>query len=45
MNFGVGLRAILGVLYRRQFQSQEKLLEIEYRLADLGEKLGDAKPN
>ncbi|NLH42510.1 MAG: hypothetical protein GX448_11785 [Planctomycetes bacterium] len=35
-------RAILGVLYRGQFQSQEKLLEIECRLADLAERL-DAK--
>lgn len=35
-------RAILGVLYRGQFKSQEKLLEIECRLADLAERL-DAK--
>lgn len=39
----VGLCTILGVLYRGQFRSQEKLLEIEYRLADLSEKLGGAK--
>jgi hypothetical protein len=39
----IGLCAILGVLYRGQFKSQEKLLEIEYRLADLAEKLGDRK--
>lgn len=37
----IGLCAILGVLYRGQFKSQEKLLEIEYRLADLAEKIGD----
>lgn len=35
----VGLCAVLCVLYRGQFRSQEKLLEIEYRLADLSEKL------
>jgi uncharacterized membrane protein YozB (DUF420 family) len=35
----IGLCAILGVLYRGQFKSQEKLLEIEYRLADLAEKM------
>lgn len=35
-------RAILGVLYRGRFKSQEKLLEIECRLADLAERL-DAK--
>ena len=35
----IGLCAILGVLYRGQFKSQEKLLEIEYRLADLAEKI------
>lgn len=39
----IGLCTILGVLYRGQFRSQEKLLEIEYRLADLAEKLGDRK--
>jgi len=37
----IGLCVILGVLYRGQFKSQEKLLEIEYRLADLAEKIGD----
>jgi hypothetical protein len=37
----IGLCAILGVLYRGQFKSQEKLLEIEYRIADLAEKIGD----
>jgi hypothetical protein len=36
----IGLCVILGVLYRGQFRSQEKLLEIEYHLADLAEKLG-----
>ena len=35
----IGLCAVLGVLYRGQFRSQEKLLEIEYRLADLAERL------
>jgi len=35
----IGLCAILGVLYRGQFRSQEKLLEIEYRLADLAERI------
>ncbi len=39
----IGLCTILGVLYRGQFKSQEKLLEIEYRLADLAERLGDRK--
>ncbi len=34
----IGLCAILSVLYRGQFRSQEKLLEIEYRLADLAER-------
>jgi len=38
----IGLCTILGVLYRGQFKSQEKLLEIEYHLADLAERL-DAK--
>jgi hypothetical protein len=37
----IGLCAILGVLYQGQFKSQEKLLEIEYRLADLAEKMED----
>jgi len=37
----VGLCAILAVLYRGQFRSQERLLEIEYRLADLAERLAD----
>ncbi len=41
----IGLCAILGVLYRGQFRSQEKLLEIEYRLADLAEKMGRADRN
>ncbi len=35
----IGLCAILGVVYRGQFRSQEKLLEIEYRLADLAERI------
>jgi len=37
----IGLCAVLGVLYRGQFKSQEKLLEIEYRLADLAERIGN----
>ncbi|UCD49684.1 MAG: hypothetical protein JSW27_19390 [Phycisphaerales bacterium] len=41
----VGLCATLAVLYRGQFKSQEKLLEIEYRLADRAEQIGGrAKP-
>mgnify|MGYP005857840621 CR=1 FL=1 len=35
----IGLCTILTVLYRGQFKSQEKLLEIEYRIADLAEKI------
>ena|GEM_PF-6614222 len=35
----VGLCTILSVLYRTQFDNQEKIVEIEYRLADLAEKL------
>ena len=35
----IGLCAILSVLYRGQFRSQEKLLEIQYRLAELAERL------
>ncbi|MEN6576096.1 MAG: hypothetical protein ABFD90_07120 [Phycisphaerales bacterium] len=35
----LGLCVILGVLYRGQYKSQEKLLEIEYRLADLADKI------
>ncbi len=34
---------ILRVLYRAEFKTREKLLEIEYRLAELAEKL-EAKP-
>jgi len=34
----IGLCAILGTLYRGQFKSEEKLLEIEYHLADLAER-------
>lgn len=41
----LGLCVILGVLYRGQFRSQEKLLEIEYRIADLVEKVGQADRN
>lgn len=41
----VGLCAILGVLYRGQFRSQEKLLEIEYRLAELVEKVEKRQVN
>lgn len=40
----IGLCTILGVVYRGQFRSQEKLLEIEYRLADLAEKIGGKEP-
>jgi len=35
---------ILRVLYRTEFKTREKLLEIEYRLAELAEKL-EAKPD
>ena len=35
----IGLCVVLGVLYLGQFKSQEKLLEIQYRLADLAEKI------
>ncbi len=41
----IGLCAILGVLYRGQFRSQEKLLEIEYRLADLAERIDKRQAN
>ena len=34
-----GICVILAVLYRTQFDNQEKLLRIEYRLADLAERL------
>jgi hypothetical protein len=36
----VGLGATLAVVYHGQFKSQEKLLEIEYRIADLAERIG-----
>jgi len=36
----VGLGVTLAVLCRGQFKSQEKLLEIEYRLAGLAEQIG-----
>jgi hypothetical protein len=36
----IGLCVILGVLYRGQFKSREKLLEIEYIIADLAERIG-----
>lgn len=36
----VGLGTTLAVLYHGQFKNQEKLLEIEYRIADLAEKVG-----
>ena len=40
----VGLYLILRVAYRMEFRTQEKLLEIEYRLAELAEKVkGDSK--
>ena len=35
----VGLCVVLRLLYRIQFQTREKLLEIEYRIADLAEKV------
>ncbi len=35
----IGLCLILRVLYRTEFRTREKLLEIEYRLVELGEKL------
>lgn len=34
----IGLCLILRVLYRTEFSTREKLLEIEYRLVELGEK-------
>jgi hypothetical protein len=34
----VGLCVVLRILYRIQFQTREKLLEIEYRIAELAEK-------
>ena len=37
----VGLCLILRVLYRTAFKTYEKLLEIEYRLAELAEKIED----
>jgi len=40
----VGLCLILRILYRTEFKTREKLLEIEYRLAELAEKL-EAKPD
>jgi len=41
----VGLYLILRVVYRMEFRTQEKLLGIEYRLAELAEKVkGDSKP-
>lgn len=36
----VGLCVVLSVLYRTQFKTREKLLEIEYRIAELAEKMG-----
>jgi RNA polymerase sigma-70 factor (ECF subfamily) len=39
-----GLYMILRVVYRMERKTQEKLLEMEYRLADLAERLGDRKP-
>jgi hypothetical protein len=35
----VGLCVVLRLLYRIQFQTREKLLEIEYRIAELAEKV------
>ena len=35
----VGLCVVLRILYRIQFQTREKLLEIEYRIAELAEKV------
>jgi hypothetical protein len=34
-----GLYLILRVVYRMEFKTQEKLLQLEYRLAELGEKI------
>jgi hypothetical protein len=39
----IGLCVILAVLYRGQFKSREKLLEIGYRLADLAETIEDTR--
>jgi hypothetical protein len=39
-----GLCIILGVLYRARFDNQEKLLKIEYHLADLSEQIGRLSP-
>jgi Na+/proline symporter len=39
----VGLCVVLRLLYRIQFQTREKLLEIEYRIAELAEKV-EGKP-
>jgi Na+/proline symporter len=35
----IGLCVVLRILYRTQFQTREKLLEIEYRIAELAEKV------
>ena len=37
----VGLCLILRILYRTEFKTREKLLEIEYRIAELAEKIED----
>ena len=37
----IGLIVILRIIYRVEFKTNEKLLEIEYRLAELAEKLED----
>jgi hypothetical protein len=40
----IGICLILRVVYRMEYKTQKKLLEMEYRLADLAERLGDRKP-
>jgi len=39
----IGICVVLRILYRVEFRTQEKLLEIEYRIAELAEKL-ESKP-
>jgi hypothetical protein len=40
----ISLYLILRTLYRLEFRTREKLLEIEYRLADLAEKFEGKQP-
>jgi len=40
-----GLHLILRVVYRMEFKTQEKLLRLEYRLADLAEKIEKRQVN